>query len=125
MRHIPKQHQETTRSGLVDSSVNGLHKFASIDPRDKKNYALLVVRQLRARKVDLSCRVSRGGAIFSVGKKDSDKLRPFWDGSRVSGASVCPPPPPTSAHTRCYSWNVRLASSFDEQRGTVRHCLTS
>ena len=25
----------------------------------------------------------------------------------------------------CYSWKVRLASSFDEQRGTVRHCLTS
>ena len=94
MRHIPKQHQETTRSGLVDSSVNGLHKFASIDPRDKKDYALLVVRQLRPRKVDLSCRVSRGGAIFSVGKKDSDKLRQIWDGSRVSGASVCPPSPP-------------------------------
>ena len=89
MRHFPKEHQETTRSGL-----RAPQKCASIDPRDKKEYALLVVRQLRARKVDLSCRVSRGGDNFSVGKKDSDKLRQIWDGSRVSGASVSPPPPP-------------------------------
>ena len=93
-RHVPKEHQEAIRSGLVDSSVISLHKFASIDPRDKAEYALLVVRKLHARKVDLRCRVSGGGAIFSAGKKDSDKLREIWDGSRVSGASVHPPPPP-------------------------------
>ena len=38
--------------------------------------------------------MSGGGAIFSVGKKDSDKLREIWDGSRVSQASVKPPPLP-------------------------------
>ena len=40
--------------------------------------------QLHARKVDLRCRVCGGGAIFSVGKKDYDKLREIGDGSRVS-----------------------------------------
>ena len=69
MRHVPKEHQKTIRSGLGDSSLNGLHKFSSIDRRDKKEYALLVVRQLRARKVDLRCRVSSGGAISRWARK--------------------------------------------------------
>ena len=81
------------RNGLVDSSVSGLHKFASIGSRDEAEYAFLV-NQLHARNLDLRWRVCGGGAIFSVGKKDSDKLREICDGSRVSGASVKPPPPP-------------------------------
>ena len=73
------------------------------------------------------CRVSGGGAIFSVGKKDSDNLREIWDGSRVSGASVKPPLPPTSAHTRFFVawWNVGLVSSSDCPKEMVKHCLTS
>ena len=94
MRHIPTEHQDATRNGLVNSSVSGLHKFASIGLRDEAEYAFLVVRQLHARKVDLRWRVCGGGDIFSVGKKDSDKLREICDGSRVSGASVKPPPLP-------------------------------
>ena len=74
MRHIPKEHQQTMRSGLVDSSVNGLHRFASVGPLDKAEYALLVVRQLHARKVDLRCRVSGGGAILPVGNKSFVRL---------------------------------------------------
>ena len=69
MRHVPKEHQKTIRSGLVDSSVNGLHKFASIDRRDKKEYALLVVRQLRARKVDLKMSGERQRSHFLGGQE--------------------------------------------------------
>ena len=48
MRHIPKEYQKAIRSGLVVSSVNVLHKFASKGPRDKVKYAFLVMRQLHA-----------------------------------------------------------------------------
>ena len=53
MRLIPKEHQQTIRSGLVDSPVNGLHRFASVGPLDKAEFTLLVVRQLHVRRVDL------------------------------------------------------------------------
>ena len=92
MRRTPKEHQEAIPSGLVDSPVKGLQKFVSIGPRDKAEHAHLVVRQLHARKIELRCWVCGGGAIFSVGKKDSDKLHEIWDGSREAFAT------PTSAH---------------------------
>ena len=38
-----------------------------------------------------------GGCIFAVGKKDSDKQREVWHGSRVSQASADPPSPPDLA----------------------------
>ena len=70
VRHLPTEHQDAMRNGLVDSSVSGLHKFASIGSRDEAEYAFLVVRQLHARNLDLRWRVCGSGNIFSVGKKD-------------------------------------------------------
>merc|ERR1712136_144112 len=93
---------EALRSGLVDSSVKGLHKFASIGPCDKAEYALLVVRQLHARKVDLRCWVCGGGAIFSVGNKDSDKLREIWGWISCLWCFCEASVASTSAHTRFF-----------------------
>ena len=106
MRLIPKEHRQTIRSGLVDSSVNGLHKFAE--------YSLLVVRQLHARRVHLRCRVSGGGAILPVGKKESESF------VRLGMVLVSLVPLPSLRHPHicshqmpCCIWNVRLVSSFD------------
>ena len=47
MKHISQEHQRLIRSGLVDTCVQGLDNFASVDSRDRFEYARLVVRQGR------------------------------------------------------------------------------
>ena len=55
------------------------------------------------------------------------KLGGIWDGSRVSGAFVKPPPLPRllTHQNSCYIWNVRLVSSFGLPKEMVKLCLTS
>ena len=43
------------------------------------------------------------GTVFAVGKKGINKVREFWDGSRVSDVCVAPPPPPLLATPSSFS----------------------
>jgi hypothetical protein len=72
----------------------GLNKFPQVNDSDRSEYARLVCRQLLSRKVCLLDKVSGGGAVFSVGKKDGAKLREVWHGRRASQAAPPPPMPP-------------------------------
>ena len=113
--------------GLIDSSVDGLHRFAFVGPLDKAEYALLVVRKLHTQRVDLRCRVSGGGAILPM-------LREVWVGSRVSSASAKLPPPPhlltpdAMLHLECppgqqLRLTKRDGETLFDQRGNVPESL--
>jgi hypothetical protein len=79
---------------LFPGGISKLKGFRDVEGADREEYAKLVARQLLARKVDLAFKVSAGGVIFGVGKKDSVRVREVWHGSRVSGAALRPPAPP-------------------------------
>ena len=47
----------------------------------------LVLKQLRAEKLELRTDVLGGGTVFGVGKPGSTKVREVWHGARVSEAA--------------------------------------
>ncbi len=64
--------------------------YPPIAKRSEREYARLVGRQLRCRKVDLAFNVSGGGTIFSIAKRE---YREVCHGALVSSYAVDPPPP--------------------------------
>ena len=64
--------------------------------RDRREYARLVVRQLRAGKVGLADSVLAAEPTFVIGKTGG-RLREIWSGSRLSAAARPPPKPPLLA----------------------------
>ena len=54
---------------LFPNAHAGLSRFPGVPDKDRREYARLVVRQLRSGKVSLATSVSAGGTIFGVGKK--------------------------------------------------------
>ena len=82
---------------LFPTGRGDLAQFPGINSHDRAEYARLVTRQLRSRKVRLLPAVQGGGTIFAVKKKDSDKLREVWHGKQLSEVATRPPPPPLLA----------------------------
>ena len=72
----------------------GVGKFPGIKHQHREEYAKLVVKQLQCGKVRLESSIQGGGTVFSVGKKDSQKLREVWHGAKVSASAAVPPKPP-------------------------------
>ena len=68
-------------------------RAAKINKDDRREYAQLVVRQLRAGKVGLRDSVLSSASVFAVGKS-SGALREVWNGSEMSAAAMAPFYPP-------------------------------
>jgi hypothetical protein len=68
-------------------------RAARIGLGDRSEYARLVVRQLRSRKVCLRQSVRSSASIFAVGKS-SGGLREVWNGHDLSTLAAIPPKPP-------------------------------
>ena len=64
-----------------------------IPREDRPEYARLVVRHLRSRKVGLLPNVACSASIFAVGKS-SGGLREVWNGHDLSTLATLPPKPP-------------------------------
>ena len=60
---------------------------------DQAEYAKLVARQLRARKVAFHTNVKCSASVFAVGKSNG-ALREVWNGQDLSACAVVPPRPP-------------------------------
>ena len=86
-----------TPRGLFGDAPAGLDQFPSIRGPARGEYIKLVLRQLRAEKLELRTSVLGGGTIFGVAKTGSVKVREVWHGSRVSEAAAAPPLPPDLA----------------------------
>lgn len=71
-------------------------RAACIGRDDRSEFARLVVRQLRSRKVCLRQSVKSSASIFTVGKS-SGGLREVWNGHDLSTLAAIPPKPPHSA----------------------------
>jgi len=99
MPYIDETNRDIIVAGFFQRPPDGLAKFATVCTGDLDEYAALVVRQLRSRKVELRAHVRGGGAVFAVGKRDSAKLRlrEVWHGARVSDCALPPPAPPCLA----------------------------
>ena len=78
---------------LFPNPPDGMSSFGSVNREDAAEYAKLVGRQLRSRKVVLSDQAAAGGTVFAVGKP-SGAQREVWHGTRVSEAAIRPPKPP-------------------------------
>jgi hypothetical protein len=63
-----------------------------------EEYVALVVRELRAGKVQLSTPPKYSSDVFVVKKKGGLKQRLIWDGSPLSGRGARPPHPPQLAN---------------------------
>ena len=61
-------------------------------------YITLTVRELRAGRLGLSRSALCSADVFAVGKRDSDKQRVVWNGSRISEVCDRPPMPPMLAN---------------------------
>ena len=69
---------------LFPYRVNHIRGFRGINASDAEEYAKLVARHPLSGQVDFSFDAVAGGTIFTVGKRDSDKLKEIWHGARVS-----------------------------------------
>ena len=92
---MPCASQQTLRDpdSLFPNLNPGLAKVGRVARRDEREYARLVVRQLRSGKVGMRQQVKAGASVFTRGKA-SGRLREVWNGSKLSGASLRPPAPP-------------------------------
>ena len=91
------------------------------DTDSRKEYARLVAAQLRSGKLLLTCSPAAGGSSFTIGKKDSHKLREVWSGSDLSKKAVRPPPPrhlasPTALSFMCCTAHEPLRVSKRDAR---------
>lgn len=93
--HAEPDHRATLESADALFPVDNLEwvRAARIGRDDRGEYARLVVRQLRSRKVALLPSVRSSASIFAVGKS-SGGLREVWNGHDLSTIAATPPKPP-------------------------------
>ena len=58
------------------------------------SFCKVVVRALESGKYELRSKIKGGGTVFTRAKRDADKQRLIWHGSRLSKLSRRPPRPP-------------------------------
>ena len=73
-------------------------KTATTTPADLIEYAALTARQLRAGILELSDTVLANASSFMVSKRDGERQREVWNGSRISSLAARPPMPPRLAN---------------------------
>lgn len=96
LAHVPEPHRSAVSDAalLFQNAPPGLDAVRGITRKHRKEYSKLVYRQLLGGKVQLQTCARGGAGVFAVGKKDSDKLREVWNGSRLSAAALKPSKPP-------------------------------
>ena len=97
--HVDPDHAKILRDGslLFPGLAPGTVSTGRMNESDKKEYAKLVVRQLRANKVTLSDACHASETVFPVGKSNG-QLREVWCGHTLSQHAIAPPKPPHIAN---------------------------
>ena len=92
---LPTQVQKLVTDGnmLFPNAPGGLEHFEKFSAGSRKEYAKLIVAQLRCGKLGLSKYCKDGGTSLAVGKPGGVRLREVWHGRRVSQAALQPPKP--------------------------------
>jgi len=83
---------------LFPTDLNRAPKAASVRGAARREYVLLTVRELRARKLDLHTNIHAAASSFVVGKKSKDRQREVWNGSIISSLAKSAPTPPALAN---------------------------
>ena len=76
-------------------------KWPTVASRDRREYLKLIVREFRVGKVRFMLRPKHVAGRFVVGKRDTERQRPVWNGSSLSEAAHAPPMPRRLANPAC------------------------
>ena len=76
-------------------------KWPTVGAADRREYVRLIIREINVGKVRLMLHPKHVAGRFVVGKRDTDRQRPVWNGSSLSEDAHAPPMPRRLANPAC------------------------
>ena len=85
----------------VMPSASPDNKWPTVSTRDRDEYLKLIAREVQVGKARLMLRPRHVAGRFVVGKRDTGRQRPVWNGSSLSEVAHSPPMPRRLANPAC------------------------